>query len=122
MRVLAFLDSSVVVQSFKEDKKALEIIKELYNSIERIKLCINVVVFSEVIYQLTYKRKFALEKIDIFLSKFKFFPTDEEVKKESFKIYVSLFFKTQRRPNPCHLQVLRNKISNLHRQRLPNSL
>ncbi len=91
MRILAFLDSSTIVQSFKGDKKALEIIEELYTFIDRVNLCINVVVFSEVIYQLTYKRKFDLEEIDAFLSNLKFFSTNEEIKKKALE-YMHLYY------------------------------
>ena len=95
MRALAFIDSSVIVQGFKGEEKALKILKELYNFIHKIKLSINIIVFSETIYQLTYKRKFTLEEIILFLDKFKFLPTNEEVKNNALK-YMEVY---KLRPN-----------------------
>jgi predicted nucleic acid-binding protein len=95
MRALAFIDSSIIVQGFKGEKKALKILKELCDFIHKIKLSINIIVFSETIYQLTYKRKFTLEEVILFLDKFKFFPTNEEVKNKALR-YMEVY---KLRPN-----------------------
>ncbi len=70
MKKTASLDSSIIVRGFKGDKKTLRI------------------------YQLTYKRKFSLEEVELFLNKFKFLSTDEEIKNKSLEYINFYYFET----------------------------
>ncbi|TCK04674.1 PIN domain-containing protein [Phorcysia thermohydrogeniphila] len=79
MRVPVFLDSSVIIEGLKKNSTALEINKHLLKVVDKVELCINGIVFSEVIYQLTYKRKFSLDELEAFLSKFKFLEIGKNV-------------------------------------------
>jgi predicted nucleic acid-binding protein len=72
MRTPIFLDSSIIVKGLKKDNTALEMIKLLVKVIDKVEPCINVIVLSETIYQLTYKRKFSLEELEAFLTRFRF--------------------------------------------------
>ena len=66
------MDSSIIVKGLKKDNTALEMIKLLVKVIDKVEPCINVIVLSETIYQLTYKRKFSLEELEAFLTRFRF--------------------------------------------------
>jgi len=61
-----FIDSSIIIEIFKGNKKAIEISEKLIfnNSIS-----INEVVYSEVMYQLCFKKKFSKDKIGYLLLK-----------------------------------------------------
>ncbi len=85
-----FIDSSVIVEGFKNNICTIEIIKLLYEYIDSFEVNFNVIVLSEVVYQLTYKRKFSIEEIQELFSPFRFLIVDEEVKEKALwymKIY-----------------------------------
>jgi predicted nucleic acid-binding protein len=67
MEDLFFVDSNVIIEGLKGNKKANEIFKQFLDS--EIKIAINPIVYSEVIYKLTYKHLFDLEEIHDILIK-----------------------------------------------------
>jgi predicted nucleic acid-binding protein len=76
-----FIDSSVLIEIFKGNEKAVEISQKLIfnNSIS-----INEVVYSEVMYQLCFRKKFPKNKIgNLLLKSFNFLKIDKNVLKLS---------------------------------------
>jgi len=73
-----FFDSSVIIETFKGNDKAIEIIKKVRN-IESKNIYINNIVFSEVTYQLSIKRDFSLDVIFEFLNGFLFLNTTHKI-------------------------------------------
>ena len=73
------MDSSIIVEGLKKDNTALEMIKLLVKVIDKVEPCINVIVLSETIYQLTYKRKFSLEELEAFLTRFRFLEVGKSI-------------------------------------------
>ena len=57
-----FVDSSII-EFFKGNEKAINIFNFLLENIEKFRININLVVWSEVIYQLVIKRKFPKNEI-----------------------------------------------------------
>ena len=72
-----FLDSSVIIEGFKNNNKALNILKELAKI--NVRLFLNDVVINEVIYQLHSKRGFNLKQLREHLLSFSFLEVNEEV-------------------------------------------
>jgi hypothetical protein len=106
-----FIDSSIIIEIFKGNKKAIEISKKLIfnNSIS-----INEVVYSEVVYQLCFRKKFSKEEIgNLLLESFNFLLINKEVlnlsffyiKRYNIKPNDSLIFST------CKYYGIRNLIS-----------
>ncbi len=79
MKVNVFVDSSVFVEFFKGKKEAIKIIEFIANNIEKIRVNINAIVWSEVVYQLVIKRKFPKEDVFEFLSSLKKLEINSEV-------------------------------------------
>ena len=66
-----FLDSSLIIEAFKRNKNAIEIISALKSLLFK-KIYINEVVWSETVYQLCIKRSLKREDVFSFLEKFFF--------------------------------------------------
>jgi len=79
VKVNVFVDSSVFVEFFKGKKEAIKIIEFIANNIEKIRVNINAIVWSEVVYQLVIKRKFPKEDVFEFLSSLKKLEINSEV-------------------------------------------
>jgi len=79
VKVNVFVDSSVFVEFFKDKKEAIEIVEFIANNIEKIRVNINAIVWSEVVYQLVIKRKFPKEDVFEFLNSFKKLEINSEV-------------------------------------------
>ena len=89
-----FLDSSVIIEGFKENNRAIEIITFLRSVIFK-KIFVNEVVWSEVVYQLCIKRNFNKKDVFYFLDKFFFL----EVKKDVIKYAEKLLENYNLKPN-----------------------
>jgi predicted nucleic acid-binding protein len=89
-----FLDSSVIIEGFKENNRAIEIITFLRSVIFK-KIFVNEVVWSEVVYQLCIKRNFNKKDAFYFLDKFFFL----EVKKDVIKYAEKLLENYNLKPN-----------------------
>jgi len=72
-----FFDSSIIIETFKGNEKAVEIIEKIKH-IEK-KIYINTVVFSEVAYQLSIRRSFKKDEIFDFLNGFLFLDTNYSI-------------------------------------------
>jgi len=66
-----FLDSNLIIEAFKGNKNAIEIISALKSLLFK-KIYINEVVWSETVYQLCIKRSLKREDVFSFLEKFFF--------------------------------------------------
>ena len=66
-----FFDSSIIIETFKGNNEAIEIIKKI-EKIEDKNIFINCIVFSEVSYQLSVRRTFSKDEIFEFLNSFLF--------------------------------------------------
>ena len=66
-----FLDSSIFIEFFKQNQKAIEIFEFILDNIENFRININAIVWSEVVYQLVIKRKFPKNEIFEILNSFR---------------------------------------------------
>ena len=74
----AVIDSSVIIEALKGNKIAVDLFLSLKQIVLK-KIYINNIVWSEIVYQLVFKRDFKKEEIFEILNSFFFFVIDEEV-------------------------------------------
>lgn len=107
-----FLDSSVIIEAFKGNENAIEIISALKFLLFK-KLYINEVVWSETVYQLCVKRFLEREEVFPFLDRFFFLNVGLNI----IKIAKSLIISYNLKPNDalifatCKYYNIRNLIS-----------
>jgi len=70
-----FFDSSIIIETFKGNEKAVDIVERIYK-IENKEIYINAIVFSEVSYQLLYRKDFKKDEVFEFLNGFNFLDTN----------------------------------------------
>jgi len=70
-----FFDSSIIIETFKGNEKAVDIVERIYK-IENKDIYLNAIVFSEVSYQLLYRKNFKKEEVFKFLNGFNFLDTN----------------------------------------------
>ena len=89
-----FFDSSIIIETFKGNEKAVDIVERIYK-IENKDIYINAIVFSEVSYQLLYRKDFKKDEVFEFLNGFNFLDTNFSI------ISISEFFmkKYNLKPN-----------------------
>jgi len=89
-----FFDSSIIIETFKGNEQAVNIVERIYK-IENKEIYINAVVFSEVSYQLLYRKDFKKDEVFEFLNGFNFLDTNFSI------ISISEFFmkKYSLKPN-----------------------
>ena len=73
-----FFDSSIIIETFKGNREAVQIVEKI-KKIEKRDIYINSVVFSEVTYQLNIRRDFSLDVIFEFLNGFLFLNTNHKI-------------------------------------------
>jgi len=83
-----FWDSSLIIEAFKGNKNALEIISAMKSLVFK-KIYINGVVWSETVFQLCIKRFLKIEDVFLFLDKFFFLNIDLNVIKIAKDLYCS---------------------------------
>jgi len=83
-----FIDSSVIVESLKGTKKAVDMVVYLFEKADDVNLFINPTVFSETVYQLYYRRKFSLEEIKNFITKADILAEDRSVVETALALIV----------------------------------
>ena len=72
-----FIDSSIIIEVFKGNQKAIDIAEAL---LFRNFICINEVVYSEVMYQLCFRKDFSKEKIGkLLLESFNFLNINKNI-------------------------------------------
>jgi len=74
-----FIDSSIIIESFKGDLRGRNILSFLLKNLEKFEPKINSVVVSEVVYQLTFRKKFDIKEISDFITSFDILTIDEKV-------------------------------------------
>jgi len=77
-----FVDSSIFLEFFKGNEKAVIIFKFLLDNIEKIRININSVVLSEVVYQLVIKRRFPKNEIIEVLEGFRLLEINNSIVKQ----------------------------------------
>jgi len=63
MKIDIFTDSSVFIEFFKKNEKAVSIFEYLLENVDKFRININSLVWSEVVYQLVIKRKFPKNEV-----------------------------------------------------------
>ena len=74
-----FIDSSIIIESFKGDLRGRNILSFLLKNLKKFEPKINSVVVSEVVYQLTFRKKFDIKEISDFITSFDILTIDEKV-------------------------------------------
>jgi len=74
-----FIDSSIIIESFKGDSRGRNILSLLLKNLDQFEPKINSVVVSEVVYQLTFRKKFDIKEISEFITSFDILTIDEKV-------------------------------------------
>jgi len=69
-KITLFLDSNIFIEFFKENEKVIEIFNFILKESDKVKICINAIVWSEVVYQLCIKRDFPKTDVFEFLNNF----------------------------------------------------
>jgi len=114
-----FFDSSIIIETFKGNERAVNIIKKIKNF--ETDIYINEIVFSEVTYQLTVRKSFELDEIFNFLNNFLFLNSDfalilkaqNYMKKYNLKPNDSIIAATVKYYNLDYLATLDNDYENL---------
>jgi len=78
-KITLFLDSNIFIEFFKENEKAIEIFSFILENSDKLKVFINGIVWSEVVYQLCIKRDLDKKEIFEILDSFTKLPINSEV-------------------------------------------
>jgi len=88
-----FMDSSIIIETLKGNKKAIEVVATLLGKVCDVELFINPIVFSETVFQLYYKKRFSLDEIKGFITKAKILAEDEVITRKSLDLIVEYNLK-----------------------------
>ena len=114
-----FFDSSIIIETFKGNEKAVNIIKKIKNL--ETDIYINEIVFSEVTYQLTVRKSFKLNEVFEFLNNFLFLESNftlilkaqDYIKKYNLKPNDAIIASSVKYYNLDYLVTLDNDYENL---------